>query len=64
MDFKDLTALYRFILKNNSKKGAFIGTQGDLYSKALLQEMEKLERESPDFKVTVKKFYPAEAQTE
>lgn len=58
MDYKDLSALYQHILKNNSRRGAFIGIKGDLYSQALLKLMENLAPQSPDFKVTLRKFYP------
>lgn len=58
IDFKDLAVVFANMLLQKSKKAAFIGMQGDLYSVALLQQMDKLAAQNPDFKVALRKWYP------
>lgn len=57
---KDVSARFDLLLKSKYKRLAFIGKTGDLYTIALLEQMQKLDKADPSVKVVYKKWYPSE----
>ncbi|MEJ8755539.1 ABC transporter substrate-binding protein [Pontibacter sp. H259] len=57
---KDVSARFDLLLKSKYKRLAFIGKTGDLYTIALLEQMQKLAKADPSVKIVYKKWYPSD----
>ncbi|MCJ8163934.1 ABC transporter substrate-binding protein [Pontibacter sp. E15-1] len=55
---KEQGTVLQYLLKKKFKRAAYIGKDGDLYSLALLQRMQDLAAENPDFQVVDTYHYP------
>lgn len=60
LGIKDVSARFDLLLKSKFKRLAFIGKTGDLYTMALLERMQELEKADPLVKVVFEKWYPSD----